>query len=92
MIDPSAIDEVVRHYEAQAEELGALGRRVWRRVDGSSWTCARADRCRGDSAALDQQSNALAEELRSMAAALRQVAAQRREQMARDAGLGLGGP
>lgn len=75
--DPTTLDALGVRYQQRADDLTAIGRRIYVRADGATWTCARADRFRatvgGHQTALQRTSSELREvgmELRALASRL----------------------
>jgi hypothetical protein len=81
MLDPATIEAAAVRFDQAAETVWVLGQRVDHLVDGSSWTCCAADRCREDAAEVGVSSSSLMGELRAIAADLRNAAAQRRAEI-----------
>jgi hypothetical protein len=81
MLDPATIEAAAIRFDQAAESVSVLGQRVDYLVDGSSWTCCAADRCREDAAEVGVTSSSLMGELRAIAADLRNAAAQRRAEI-----------
>jgi hypothetical protein len=81
LTDPDQLEAIAVRYEQAADEVAGTGRRSARRVDASSWSCARADRCRQAAFDAGVRAEQAAADMRSLAGDLRFLAAQRRAEI-----------
>jgi hypothetical protein len=82
MLDPATMEAASLRYDAAADEVALLGRQPAMLVDGSSWTCCAADRCRDEAWQVSGAADAVSAQLHEVASDLRSLAALRRAEIA----------